>query len=110
MAKHISQVRFYNDGNSKNYPSGSVNKTKLAAGSLFNNLNLTQIGIQTLPGTKFYLNHHSSPIVIGQTGIYELDLEGLTYINGIQFDQASLRLINDNDAAYLIIDYVYEEA
>lgn len=108
--KKIGQVRFYSDKNNKNYPSASkVTRQSLQAGTLFNNLNIVQLGIQTLPGTKFYLNHHATPVIIGATGIYELDLDGLTYMNGLQFDRASLDIINSNDAVYLIVDYVYEE-
>jgi hypothetical protein len=37
--------------------------------------NITQMGIQAPRGTTFYLNNASNyPIVIGDTGIYEIDL------------------------------------
>ena len=40
---------------------------------------IIHLGIQTLPGTKIYLNgFYDAPIIIGATGIYELDLEGTT--------------------------------
>jgi hypothetical protein len=35
---------------------------------------IVQLGIQSVPGTKFYLNGSNNPIIIGNTGIYELDL------------------------------------
>lgn len=117
MARKVGQVRFYANptGNgtstslaNKNYPS-NINITKLMSGSLFNNLNIVQLGVQALPGTKLYLNRYNSPIIIGATGIYELNLEGLTYINGIQFDKTSLENISNNANAMLIIDYIYEE-
>jgi hypothetical protein len=41
------------------------------------------LGIQGPDGLKFYLNSSSSPIAIGETGIYELDLEGIGRISAI---------------------------
>jgi hypothetical protein len=84
----------------------------LVNGSIFGNYhNITQLGVQGLPGTKFYLNNPSNknnPIIIGSTGIYELDLQGLSEIVSIQFDRASIQAINDNRNAYLIVDIIYE--
>jgi len=68
-----------------------------------------QIGIQTLPGTKIYLNAHTIPVIIGATGIYELSVDGLSQITSVQFDNASLQIIENNPNAYVIIDYIYEE-
>jgi hypothetical protein len=36
-----------------------------------------------LPGTKFYLNESSEAVIVGQTGIYELDLGVNTKITKI---------------------------
>jgi hypothetical protein len=60
-----------------------------------------------LPGTKFYLNNSASPIIIGYTGIYELDLEGVAEITSISFDRDSLSAINNINNAYLIVDAIY---
>jgi len=43
-----------------------------------------------MPGTKFYVNNHTTPVVVGATGIYELDVDGLSNITDIQFDDKSL--------------------
>ena len=100
MARKIRQIRYYGEGlNSKNYPS-DVNMSKLITGTAFKNNNqnvlITQLGIQTLPGTKFYLNDSANAIIVGNTGIYELDLEGISTINLIKFDRSSMNLINQN--------------
>lgn len=109
MAKKIMQYRFYGDDNSKNYPD-LITSSKLISGTAFeDNFPITQLGIQTLPGTKFYLNEGNTPIIIGSTGIYELDLEGLTEINNLSFDARSLKRINEVDSAYLIIDMICGE-
>ncbi len=114
MAKRIKQIRYYNENNAKNYPGGtSLGMTKLINGSAFkingNNVLITQLGIQTVPGVKFYLNESDNSVMVGSTGIYELDLEGISYITSIKFDKASMNLINQNTNAYLIVDILYEE-
>lgn len=106
--KNIMQFRYYNNTNINNQPA-NITKAKLVSGNAFNNyLPITQLGIQTLPGTKFYLNHSVVPTMIGSTGIYELNLEGLSKITSISFDSKSIKAIEENDGAYLIIDIVYE--
>ena len=111
--KKVTQFRYYNDktnnDNTTNYPS-TLNYRKLVSGSAFSNvMPIIQLGIQTMPGTKFFLNGSDTPIIIGSTGIYELDLQGLGQINSLQFDASSINLISNNDSAYLIIDIMYEK-
>lgn len=110
MAKQVQQIRYYNEtSRDKNYPSGISHRT-LASGSAFNNYRpIIQLGIQALPGTKFYLNNAINPIIIGYTGIYELDLNGLSEITAISFDSKSLDAISKNANAYLIVDIIYED-
>ena len=90
MARKVMQFRYYDDSSLDNQPnrvsgiSGAITKAKLTSGSIFSAyLPITQLGIQTVPGTKFYLNNADNPIIIGATGIYELDLEGLSEITAI---------------------------
>ena len=113
MAKNIMQFRYYGDNQNQNYPltPTKISRANLSSGNIFSNYYpITQLGIQALPGTKFYLNNGLTPIIIGATGIYELDLEGLTQINQIKFDPKSLALIDPNtNHAYLIVDIVYGE-
>lgn len=110
MAKKIMQFRYYGDNNSiQNQPSG-ISTSSLLDGSVFNNYYpIVQLGIQTLPGVKFYVNGDktTNPVMIGSTGIYELDLDGLTEITQLQFASDSLANISENNSAYLIIDIVY---
>ena len=111
MAKYINQIRYYGDGNKKNYPSENITMSTLQSGSVFHStLPIVQLGIQTLPGTKFYINNHEKPVIVGQTGIYELNVDGISYITDLFFDLASLNIINKNqNNAYLIIYYLYEK-
>lgn len=116
MAKKVGQIRYYGGGKStsttsnqkRNYPEG-LTYNNLRYGTIFNSVYpILQLGIQTLPGTKVYINNHTAPIIIGATGIYELSVDGLSNITDIQFDSVSLDVIDANPNAYLIIDYIYE--
>lgn len=126
MARRIAQFRYFGDEEvrnnsapnstiykhiSNNYTE-AINKAVLADGSIFTNYTpIIQLGVQTMPGTRFYLNANSDPIIVGASGIYELDLSNTsTVITNILFDMTSLELINKNPDGYLIIDIIYEEA
>lgn len=109
MAKHIMQFRYYEDGHTNNQPV-ELNAELLQNGTVFAKyLPFTQLGIQALPGTRFYLNDNiEGPVIVGSTGIYELELEGISKISSLKFDSKSLKLIADNPNAFLIIDVIYE--
>ena len=109
MAKHVMQFRYYEDNHTNNQPV-ELNAGQLVNGTVFAKyLPFTQLGIQALPGTRFYLNDNiEGSVIVGSTGIYELDLEGISKINSLYFDSKSLKLITDNPNAFLIIDVIYE--
>ena len=111
MAKQVYQFRYYGDGDSRNQPAGTITGSKLKSGSIFAKyLPMYQIGIQTMPGVKFYVNNGTLPIIIGQTGIYEIDVDGLTEITNLTFDTTAINLIKANPSnAYLIIDIIYDD-
>lgn len=111
MAKELKQYRYYEEGHPNNQPRQGtpISYRNLTSGSIFaNDMPITQLGIQALPGVKFYLNNSTDPIVIGQTGIYELNLEGIAEINALKFHPDSITNIINNKNAYLIIDTLYE--
>ena len=109
MAKHIMQFRYYDENHSNNKPE-NLKLSQLINGEVFSKyLPFTQLGIQSLPGTRFYLNDNiEGPVILGTTGIYELELEGISKINSLKFDSKSLNLIKNNPNGYLIIDVIYE--
>ena len=121
MSKQVKQFRFYdyNNTHNKNYPvlynqneepiSGEEFAGKFINGTLFSNYRIIQLGIQSLPGTKFSLNNSIGSIIIGHTGIYELNVDGLTEITALQFSKDSMEAINGNANSFLIVDIVYEE-
>lgn len=115
MKKRIKQIRYYGEGSPLNEPK-TLNNQMLINGGAFNNFTpITKLGIQTLPGVKFYLNNSNESIVVNNTGIFELDLEDQVQITALRFYYDSLRLISEanlvednNTNKGLIIDLVYE--
>ena len=108
MAKQIMQFRYYNEDNNDNQPAGNTYEDFCKDGKLFTPyLPFTQIGIQTMPGVRMYLNNNTiGPVIIGSTGIYQLDLEGISEITDLYFDTTSMEMIKKNPGGYLIIDVV----
>lgn len=107
MAKRVSQIRWFGEDDPRNYPA-NITLEKLRYGTAFpRTYPVTRFSVQTLPGTKIFINSSLLPIVIGTTGIYELDVEGLSNISSIQFDNTSLQVIAKAGKT-IIIDYVYE--
>ena len=122
MAYKVKQFRYYNDKSSevsadkRNQPTTLDGTTTLitsehyANGDVFGKyFPVTQLGIQALPGTKFYLNEAVDPVIIGATGIYELDLTNGIQISKITFDPKSMEIIKNNDNAFLIVDIIYDD-
>ena len=110
MAKKVYQYRYYSDKHKDNNPTDSTLKHFVSGGALGNNIPVVQLGIQTMPGTRFYINdeHKERPIIIGNSGVYEINLNNKTAINNLSFDLESMENIRNNPMAYLIIDTVYE--
>ena len=122
MAYKVKQFRYYNDKSSevteskRNQPTTLDGTTTLitsdhyVSGDVFGkHFPVTQLGIQALPGTKFYLNEAVDPVIIGATGIYELDLTNGIQISKISFAFDSMEIIKNNDNAFLIVDIIYDD-
>lgn len=133
MSATIRQFRFYGYDSKDNYAGGAkenggelkVGYNNLVSGELFfakqNLSSAIQIGIQTLPGTVFYLSSNQNGssnaavlndygIVVGKTGIYELDVSNLgIVINSLRFNGVSIDDINNNPSGYLIVDIIYSD-
>lgn len=107
--KRIKQFRYYNEEEtSKNSPSDASYTNWVSGNAFLGYFPITQLGIQALPGTRFYLNNSTDPIIIGSTGIYELDLTGETEISALSFNISSMLAIRDNNNAYVIVDVIYD--
>lgn len=122
MAKKIKQFRFLErepmpvevdeDGNEievLEYKYSAIQE-KFINGKMFEDCYpIYQLGIQTLPGVRFKLNYSNDYAYIGQSGVFELDLQGQVEINSLQFYRASMKTIDENPSAYLIVDVVYDD-
>lgn len=80
----------------------------LKDGSLFSSISIQQLGIQALPGTKFYINGSNSPVLVGFSGLFNLDLTDQGEITELRFDLNSLNYIKKTNSI-LIIDIAYAE-
>ena len=91
-----------------NNPS-TLTKAKLVSGTAFESCTpIIKLGIQTIPGVKFRVNANIDYIIVGATGIYELDLsDSSATIQTLNFYEGSIQTINQNEDAYLIIDILY---
>ena len=114
MAKKIKQFRYYGENHELNYPP-TITKGELHTGrtfSLTNNAYIQALGIQAIPGTKFFINSGKTyePIIIGASGIFELSLADGYEVKTLNFDLGSLDLIDDpTNGAYLIVDAIYND-
>lgn len=111
MGRKVKQFRYYSTDHPQNQGSNTskINRSNLRSGAIFSNhYPIVQLGIQTLPGVKFYLNKATTPIVIGYTGIYDLELDGVTQITHLCFAEDSLQMLESNADSYLIIDIIHE--
>lgn len=114
MSKVLKQFRYYGEKNNKNYPP-DLTKNQLVSGSVFilqdnESAPIVSLGVQGIPGLKFYLNESVDPIILGNSGIYQLDLINNYEINKLSIEENSLEnLVNvSSNAAYLIVDVIYE--
>ncbi len=105
--KRIMQFRYEGSNSVENYPKDLENyREELTKGNIFKNYGeVSQFGIQGPPGLKFKLNNSKYPITIGDTGIYELDLEKVGRITSIRF----LNEKENNEPKPGSLDYYYPE-
>lgn len=113
-SKIIKQYRYYFDPQednetSPNYPKNLTADLLKADNTIFSEEKIIyQLGIQALPGTKFFINDSEYPVIIGTTGLFEIDLSSGIQINHLYFDATSLEVIANNPSAVLIIDTIEE--
>lgn len=110
MIKKIKQFRYYTDNNTNNIPSKAVKSFFSNEVSFENYMPIVHLGIQTLPGTQVVLNANAdAPIIVGASGIYELDLDKTTgLINSMHVDSNSMQIIENVPGGYLLMDIIYE--
>lgn len=123
MATRITQFRYYNDNDIKNYPGNLeiVNENTQEKETLWPTTtmlskykNLKRVIIQTLPGTKITVYTSTVDVqgreyVIGNTGILDLDITTLDLlISGLTIDNLSRNILYEVKNSYFIITVIYE--
>ena len=109
MARKVYQFRYYGDGNANNYPNNMTTSNLIRSNIFAGYGAISQMGVQARPGTTMYLNNSIYPIVIGETGIYEIDLQEFGQIYAIRFAETSLTNYGVNgNTDRLLIDIIYE--
>lgn len=123
MATRITQFRYYNDNDVKNYPGNLeiVNENTQEKETLWPTTtmlskykNLKRVIIQTLPGTKITVYTSTVDVqgreyVIGNTGILDLDITALDLlISGLTIDNLSRNILYEVKNSYFIITVIYE--
>ena len=106
MARKIKQFKYYPPAKDKE----DTLKPKFINGTIFAEdgvYPILQLGIQGLPGTKFYLNGSIYPICIGLSGIYDLEVKNGVIISKLEFSADSMAKYKNGSV--LIIDVIYEE-
>lgn len=108
----LKQIRYYGDGNGNNYPAGLTAQI-LTTENVFTMAkckSIIKLGIQGRANTKFYLSDKDYfPIVLGETGIYEIDLEGRGTIDILRFVKDSAFDQYSSTGDVLLVDIIYEE-
>lgn len=107
MAKRVKQFR-YNPKDLEDLETPTSAYKTLTSGEAFKDCpSIIQLGIQALPGTKFFVNGNYNPVTVGSSGIYELDLNGIAEITKLYFSGQSIQNLK-NSSTNLIIDILYE--
>lgn len=110
--KRIMQFRFYGENDARNYPKNYTLDSWIT-NVLANCGAVSHLGIQGEPGVVFYLNDGNNPIVLGFTGIYELDLEGIGRITNLRFNKEKLISTypsdpSSSDSKRILVDVIYD--
>ena len=107
MAQQFKQFVYCNPGSTFN--TAGLTAQDLIDGEKFKQyVPITQLGIQAPPGTKFTLNYSSLPIIVGFTGIFQIDLSAGGSIEALNFNADSVNKIAENPNSMIIIDLIYE--
>lgn len=102
--KNIIKQYFYTSGNIDTL----INKNIF--GEDMSSIRVRALGIQSLPGTKFYLNESDYPLIIGATGLFEIPFSSNIIIASLRIENKSIEAIKNNPSAVVIIDTIQESS
>lgn len=107
-AINFYQITWGGDYNTVNVPA-DITREQLVNGTAFEPFYpITRLGIQAVPGTRFFINNDVYPLMIGPSGIWEIDASAGTLIRSLQLDNSSIDLnITAQSVPAIIIDMMY---
>ena len=104
MGYLFAQVRY----NQYNSSMSNTTAAAMKSGAAFANLSpIVQLGIQAPPGTKFYLGSTGNALMVGASGVFQLDLREKGAISGLRFDEQSINFVELTKSSYIIVDVLY---
>lgn len=104
MAYRFAQVRYNQDGSDLS----NTTAEDMISGRAFGSYTaIFQLGIQAPPGTIFYINGSNSQLLVGASGVFELDLLNKASISSLRFDATSIDFVQENDSSLIIVDILY---
>lgn len=111
--KQIKQFVYYGLNDSRNTPQGSEFDNPWIYNLFSQYRQISHLGIQGEPGILFCINgsEDKDAIMIGNTGIYEIDLDGVGYISSLRFLESKLNDFYPRESSEekrLIVDFIYE--
>lgn len=102
MNKKIMQFRYYGAKNKNNFPV-NIKAGDFSTEDFFKNYYpIHYIKIQGPNSIKFQINSNSNSVMLGPSGIYELDLQNFSTIEDLKFSS-----ISNTISEPLIIDLIY---
>ena len=110
--KQIKQFVYYSLNDDRNTPQGSEFNNPWIYNLFSQYRQISHLGIQGEPGVRFCINgsEDKDAIMIGSTGIYEIDLDGVGYISSLRFLEYDLNYFYKEslEERRLIVDFIYE--
>ena len=111
--KQIKQFVYYGLNDSRNTPQGSEFSNPWIYNLFSQYRQISHLGIQGEPGVLFCINgsKDEDAIMMGNTGIYEIDLDGVGYISSLRFLEGELKRFYPEGSSgerRLIVDFIYE--
>ena len=105
MNKKIMQFRYYGTKNKNNFPA-NIKAVDFSTKDFFKDYYpIHYIKIQGPNSIKFQINFNSNSVMLGPSGVYELDLQNFSTIEDLGFED--LRSSGISNTEPLIIDLIY---
>ena len=108
MNKKIMQFRYYGAKNKNNFPA-NIKAGDFSNEDFFKNYYpIHYIKIQGPPNSiNFWINFNSNSVMLGPSGVYELDLQNFSTIEDLKIEDLKFNSISNTISEPLIIDLIY---